>query len=385
LTKSKLGVEQGENVREENRGLRIVSIGGGTGLSSLLAGLKAHVGEDRLAFDPAAPWVETLTAVVTVTDDGGSSGRLREEFQILPPGDIRNCMVALAEDERLLTQLFQYRFESGGDLAGHSFGNLFLAALVGVTGDFFEAIKVSSEVLAIKGRIFPSTVEDVALVAEFEDGRVIKGESKIVATRAPIRRLRLSHSCRPLAETLEAIAQADLITIGPGSLYTSIIPNLLVDGIVEALNQSPAMKAYICNVMTQPGETDDFTVEDHLRALLAHSPALKLDYVIVNSAPIHAELREKYLADGAVQVEFVAASPCAGEIPVKLRIGQAPDARSILVLCDNLVSEHNVVRHDPHRLAQLLLNIHQRHLTPPFSFSDARRELLSSSIPGNES
>jgi len=376
---------QGDHVREANRGLRIVSIGGGTGLSSLLSGLKAHVGEDCLAVAPDAAWIETLTAVVTVTDDGGSSGRLREEFQILPPGDIRNCMVALAEDERLLTQLFQYRFESGGDLAGHSFGNLFLAALTGVTGDFFEAIKVSSEVLAIKGRIFPSTVEDVTLVAEFEDGRTILGESKIVEARAPIRRLRLSHPCGPVPETLEAIAQADLITIGPGSLYTSIIPNLLVDEIVEALNQSPAMKAYICNVMTQPGETDGFTVENHLRALLAHSPALKLDYVIVNSALIHAELREKYLADGAVQVEFEAASLCSGEIPVKLRIGQSPDARSILVLCGNLVSEHDVVRHDSHRLAQLVLNIHQRHLTPPLSFSHARREMLSLPHPGNES
>src|SRR4051794_4913943 len=329
---------QGDHVREANRGLRIVSIGGGSGLSSLLSGLKAHVGEDCVASTPEATWIETLTAVVTVTDDGGSSGRLREEFQILPPGDIRNCMVALAEDERLLTQLFQYRFASDGDLAGHSFGNLFLAALTSVTGDFFEAIKLSSEVLAIKGRIFPSTVEDVALVAELEDGRTIKGESKIVEARTPIRHLRLSHPCRPLAETLEAIAQADLITIGPGSLYTSIIPNLLVDNIVDALNQSPAMKAYICNIMTQPGETDGFTVEDHLRALLAHSPALKLDYVIVNSAPIHAELREKYLADGAVQVEFETASLCSGEIPVKLRIGPSPDARSILVLCGNLVS-----------------------------------------------
>ena len=364
----------GENVREENRGLRIVSIGGGTGLSSLLSGLKAHVGEDCVvASTPEAPWIETLTAVVTVTDDGGSSGRLREEFQILPPGDIRNCMVALAEDERLLTQLFQYRFESDGDLAGHSFGNLFLAALTSVTGDFFEAIKVSSEVLAIKGRIFPSTVEDVALVAEFEDGRTIKGESKIVEARTPIRHLRLSHPCRPLAETLDAIAQADLITIGPGSLYTSIIPNLLVDDIVNALNQSPAMKAYICNIMTQPGETEGFTVEDHLRSLFEHSPALKLDYVIVNAEPIHTELRDKYLADGAVQVKFAARSLCAGELPVEIRIGEAPRRRSMLVLCENLVSEHNVVRHDPQRLAQLLLNIHQRHLTPPLSFSDARR------------
>src|SRR6201999_3089073 len=225
--------------------LRVVAIGGGTGLSTLLMGLKRYVatpgsptGFDRRGGSrgragaktcPDAPClIRDLAAVVTVTDDGGSSGRLREEFQILPPGDIRNCMAALAEDERLLTRLFRYRFESEGDLAGHSFGNLFLTALTGVTGDFFEATKVSSEVLAIKGRIFPSTVEDVALIAELTDGRQIKGESKIVKSGAPIHRLRLSHSCRPLAETLEALAQADLITIGPGSLYTSILPNLLV-------------------------------------------------------------------------------------------------------------------------------------------------------------
>ncbi|HKP13840.1 MAG TPA: uridine diphosphate-N-acetylglucosamine-binding protein YvcK [Blastocatellia bacterium] len=361
-----------------------MSIGGGTGLSCLLSGLKAHVGEDGVtAAAPAAPWVESLTAVVTVTDDGGSSGRLREEFQILPPGDIRNCMAALAEDERLLTQLFQYRFKSEGDLAGHSFGNLFLTALTGVTGDFFEAIKVSSEVLAIKGRIFPSTVEDVALVAELADGRTIQGESKIVAARTPISHLRLSHPCRPLAETLDAIAQADLITIGPGSLYTSIIPNLLVDDIVAALNRSSAMKAYICNIMTQPGETDGFTVEDHLNALFEHSPALRLDYVIANAAPIHAALRDKYLADGAVQVEFTARSLCDADLPVEIRVGEAPHVRSLLVMCDNLVSEHNVVRHDPLRLAQLLLNIHQRHLTPPLSFSDARLELMASP-PANE-
>ena len=348
-------------MREENRGLRIVSIGGGTGLSSLLTGLKAYVGEDCAdEDDPNAPGVETLTAVVTVTDDGGSSGRLREEFQILPPGDIRNCMVALAEDERLLTQLFQYRFESDGDLAGHSFGNLFLAALTGVTGDFFEAIKVSSEVLAIKGRIFPSTVEDVALVAELEDGRTIKGESKIVEARTPIRRLRLSHPCRPLAETLDAIAQADLITIGPGSLYTSIIPNLLVDDIVGALNRSPAMNAYICNIMTQPGETDGFTVEDHLRSLFEYCPELRLDCVIVNTASIHAELRDKYLADGAVQVEFAQATRCAADLPIAAHINVGPQPRVVSVLCDDLLNEDGVVRHDPQRLAQLLLSLRER-------------------------
>src|SRR5262245_30852190 len=238
-------------------GLRIVSLGGGTGLSSLLLGLKEYVGKQSL---DGRPVVEALTAVVTVTDDGGSSGRLREEFQILPPGDIRNCMVALAEDEHLLTRLFQYRFESEGDLHGHSFGNLFLAALAGVTGDFLEAIKVSSEVLAIKGRIIPSTAEDITLVAKLEDESVVEDETNITKSRTPIARLMLSHpDCRPLPESIKAIAEADIITLGPGSLYTSILPNLLVHGVVDAIKASPALKIYICNIMTQPGETTGFT------------------------------------------------------------------------------------------------------------------------------
>lgn len=301
-------------------------------------------------------WIETLTAVVTVTDDGGSSGRLREEFQILPPGDIRNCIAALAEDEHLLTRLFQYRFESDGHLSGHSFGNLFLAALAGVTGDFLEAIKVSSEVLAIKGRIFPSTVEDVALVAELEDGRVIQGETSIVKSRAPIRRLHLSTDhCRPLPETLEAIKHADLITIGPGSLYTSIIPNLLVDGIVDAMRDSDAQKVYICNIMTQPGETDNFDAADHLRVLFEYSPNLELDYVIVNTAPIGASLREKYLADGAAQVEFESVLSEASEP----RVEMSGQARAFQLMCRDVLHEDGLVRHDPDKLARLILELHR--------------------------
>ena len=341
-------------------GLKIVSIGGGTGLSTLLSGLKAFVSKDSvLNKAPDAQWIETLTAVVTVTDDGGSSGRLREEFQILPPGDIRNCMVALAEDEHLLTRLFQYRFESKGYLSGHSFGNLFLAALAGVTGDFLEAIKVSSEVLAIKGRIFPSTVEDVALVAELEDGRVIKGETNIVESRSPISRLRLSNDkCRPLAETLEAIQQADIITIGPGSLYTSIIPNLLVDGIVDAIRDSNALKICICNIMTQPGETDGFAVEDHLRVLFEYSPNLELDYVIVNTTPISTALREKYLADGAAQVEFKSLDP--GIFDDELRpsfVESGERLHAFQLICRDLLQEDGLVRHDPDKLARLVLEI----------------------------
>lgn len=347
-------------MKETASGLKIVSVGGGTGLSMLLSGLKAFVGkESLLSAEPDASWIETLTAVVTVTDDGGSSGRLREEFQILPPGDIRNCMAALAEDEHLLTRLFQYRFESEGDLSGHSFGNLFLAALAGVTGDFLEAIKLSSEVLAIKGRIFPSTVEDVALVAELEDGRVVQGETNIVESRSPIRRLRLSSdSCRPLPETLDAIKHADIITIGPGSLYTSLIPNLLVDGIVDAMSDSDALKLYICNIMTQPGETDHFDVEDHLRVLFEYSPTLELDYVIVNTTPISAEPREKYLADGAAQVEFKSLAQGSFEDELRPAFIEMPErVHAFQLICRDVLHEDGLVRHDPDKLARLVLEI----------------------------
>jgi uncharacterized cofD-like protein len=311
--------------------------------------------------EPNADSIETLTAVVTVTDDGGSSGRLREEFQILPPGDIRNCMVALAEDEHLLTRLFQYRFESEGDLSGHSFGNIFVAALAGVTGDFLEAIKVSSEVLAIKGRIYPSTTEDVTLVAEVEDGRIVRGETRIVDSRSRIKRLWLSRAdCRPLPETLEAIRQADIITIGPGSLYTSLIPNLLVHGIVEAINNSSALKAYVCNIMTQPGETEGFTIEDHLRVLFEYSSELQLDYAIANSSIVTSASREKYLADGAVQVKFKAEPPpgTPPEQRIKVDIDGNPK-HTIRVIREDLLNETGLVRHDPRKLAELLLKIHR--------------------------
>lgn len=326
--------------------MKIVCIGGGTGLATLLSGLKSYVGEHSLDASPL--WIETLTAVVTVTDDGGSSGRLREEFQILPPGDIRNCMAALAEDELLMTRLFQYRFESEGDLSGHSFGNLFLAALAGVTGDFLEAIKVSSEVLAIKGRIYPSTVQDVSLVAELEDGNTVRGETNIVNSRKRIKKLWLStESCRPLLETLEAIREADLITIGPGSLYTSIIPNLLVDDIADEIRDSAALKVYICNVMTQPGETEGFTVEDHLSVLSSYSGGMPIDVALINSTTISDPLREKYLADGAEQVVLPSGS---ADQPM-------PSVKRLV--CGDLLCERQVVRHDPAKLADILLGIYR--------------------------
>ena len=347
----------------KNSGLKIVSIGGGTGLSTLMAGLKTYARPDAIFNKNQLPLIETLTAVVTVTDDGGSSGRLREEFQILPPGDIRNCMVALAEDERLLTKLFQYRFESDGDLSGHSFGNIFLAALTGVTGDFLEAIKLTSEVLAIKGRIFPSTREDISLLAELEDGRTVAGETRIVEARSRIKRIWLSHQdCRPLPETLEAIEHADMITIGPGSLYTSIIPNLLVHGIVEAIRSSKAIKVYICNIMTQPGETEGFRVEDHIRALYECSPDLPLDYIIVNSAPISPALRGKYLADGAVQVEPGPGLVMDGLTRIIEGKSHAAAPLDFAIVTGDLVNENDVVRHDPGKLARLLLEIYRAEL-----------------------
>src|SRR5580700_621671 len=236
--------------------LRIVAIGGGTGLSTLLHGLK------RYAKDPQEA---EITAIVTVTDDGGSSGRLRREFEVLPPGDIRNCMVALSEDEGLLSKLFQYRFSGGQGLKGHSFGNLFLTALTNLTGDFAQAVKVSSEVLASLGRIYPATESNVILEAELENGRTMVGESKISKSRSRIKWIRIRpRICRPLPETLEAIERADLITFGPGSLFTSVIPNVLVQGIPRAIRRSRALKAYFVNLMTQPGETTSFSASEHV-------------------------------------------------------------------------------------------------------------------------
>jgi uncharacterized cofD-like protein len=278
--------------------LRVVSIGGGTGLSSLLAGLKKYAGPQA---DGA--WVD-ITAIVTVTDDGGSSGRLRREFDVLPPGDIRNCMVALSEDEGLLSKLFQYRFQAGHGLKGHSFGNLFLTALTSITGDFPEAVKQSSDVLNIAGRIFPSTAADVSLEAVLEDGRVVAGETRISRSRRRISDIRIKPArVRPLRETLEAIGQADLITLGPGSLFTSVIPNLLVSGIPKAIRQSQALKAYFVNLMSQPGETTDFRASDHVLALRKHAGGRLLDCVVVSNSPISPAMRRRYAEQNAAPVE----------------------------------------------------------------------------------
>jgi uncharacterized cofD-like protein len=279
--------------------LRIVSIGGGNGLSTLLRGLKRYALASQGAVE--------ITAVVTVTDDGGSSGRLRREFDVLPPGDIRNCMVALSEDETLLTRLFQYRFTGGRGLKGHSFGNLFLTAMTHLTGDFAQAVKLSSEVLAVAGRIYPSTAVNASLEATLADGRRVSGESRISRSTTSIRKVALKpRRVKPLSETLEAIAEADLITLGPGSLFTSIIPNLLVDGIPEAIAASRALRVYFVNLMSQPGETTGLRASDHLAALYRHCPAAArnlVDCCVINSRPIEGKVLERYRQQAARPVE----------------------------------------------------------------------------------
>lgn len=319
---------------------RLVAIGGGTGLSTLLRGLKEYVAprpEDAARYP-----LHDLVAVVTVSDDGGSSGRLRREYSMLPPGDIRNCLVALSQDEALLGRLFQYRFHAGRGLRGHSFGNLFLTALSHVTGDFTRAIRVSSEVLAIRGRIFPSTNQLTGLEAVLQNGKILAGESRIGTTRIPIRRVRLSpRKAKPLPEVLEAIAAADLIVLGPGSLFTSVIPNLLVSGVAEAIEKSPAIKVYVSNIMTQPGETREFTLADHVKAIHRHAGRTLLDWVVANNKAIPADVARRYRTQGA--------EPVAVDLRELQRLG----LRCIL---DSLVETHGVIRHDPARLATLLID-----------------------------
>ena len=324
---------------DANRSLKLVAIGGGTGLSTLLAGLKRFVGERG---DGA--WLESLSAIVTVSDDGGSSGRLREELQILPPGDIRNCMIALSEDSTLLSRLFRYRFRGSGGLGGHSFGNLFLAALADVTGDFVEAVRLSSEVLASKGHIYPATITDVRLIAELDDGREVRGETQISAARTPIRHLRLEpEQCLPLPEALASIRAADVITVGPGSLYTSILPNLLVASVAEAIGGAGAIKIFVTNLMTQPGETDGYDARRHLEAVRTYAPQIHFDYVIVNGRPISDEQSKTYALDGAYQVEIE-------ETDLTASVTSEPE-----IVRADLLDESEMVRHNSERLARVVI------------------------------
>jgi uncharacterized cofD-like protein len=324
-----------------SRSFRVVALGGGTGLSTLLRGLKELVVRRSDEHTSTEHPIADLAAIVTVTDDGGSSGRLRRENRILPPGDIRNCMVALSKDEALLGRLFQYRFHAGRGLIGHNFGNLFLAALTHVTGDFTEAIRVSSKVLAIRGRIFPSTLSNVHLVATLENGRVVHGETRITASTVPIKKLKLSsRGVRALPLAIEAIKQADLILLGPGSLYTSILPNLLIPEIAAAIAKSTAPRVYIANLMTQPGETSGYALADHLRAIQKHVPRRVIDWVVANRQAVSPDVARRYRAQGA--------EPVAIDLPALQKLG-------FRVVLDNLLEEHGVLRHHTRRLSRLLL------------------------------
>ena len=321
------------------KGLNFVAIGGGNGLSTLLSGLKRFVN----AGETEPIWLEDLSAIVAVTDDGGSSGRLRDELQMLPPGDIRNCMVALSEDSQTLSKLFKHRFRGDGDLGGHVFGNIFLAALTEITGDFAEAVKLSSEIIASKGHIYPATVADVRLAAELADGKIVRGETKIGLVGGMIKRLFLEPAdCKPLPETLAAIKNADVISVGPGSLFTSLLPPILVDGVADAIAGSRAVKIFICNLMTQPGETDGFTARNHIEIFQQYAPQIEFDFVVVNDHPISATQMEIYAGEGA------------GQIGVHGSISPETIEGSEIVY-GNLLDEGDKVRHNPERLAQVAL------------------------------
>ncbi len=311
------------------RGPKIVVIGGGTGLSVLLHGLKQYT--------------SNITAVVTVADDGGSSGRLRDQFDVLPPGDIRNCLVALADTEPLMSDLFQFRFGDGSELKGHSFGNLFITALTKITGDFEKAVKASSQVLAIRGRVIPATYNKVTLVAKYKDNSETAGEASIPKRESRISRVYLRpDDCPPSAESLSAIMDADAIILGPGSLYTSVIPNLLIKEIPEAILRSKAIKIYICNVMTQAGETDGYTAFDHVNAIITHTKPKLIDYCIVNTARIPEEYLTKYNQENA--------SAVVADIQRFKEAGTE-------VIGGDVISAANYVRHNPDKLAKLILNL----------------------------
>jgi uncharacterized cofD-like protein len=326
-------------------GLRVVAIGGGTGLSTLLKGLKRFVlsPAEISSAQPGSAVIRDLCAVVTVSDDGGSSGRLRKELNMLPPGDIRNCIVALSEDEALLSKLFRHRFAKGSGLEGHSFGNLFLAALTSLTSDFSEAVRLSSEILLTRGHIYPATTSNIELEALMEDGTRVRGETKITASKGRIRELFLvPPDVGPMPQTLEAIAQADLITIGPGSLFTSLIPNLLVRGIAQAIVQSPATKVYICNLMTQANESLDLSAADHIRALSAHAQKQIFDYALINRTPAPDDLKAKYASESAC--------PIVNDL-------EAIEAMGVIPVLGDYLEVVGVARHNTSRVARDLMQL----------------------------
>lgn len=316
--------------RRLNRGPRIVAIGGGTGLSTLLRGLKQYSAN--------------ITAIVTVADDGGSSGRLRRDFGVLPPGDIRNCLAALSAEERLMTALFQYRFTTGSGLAGHSFGNLFLTAMSDITGDLEQAIDASSQVLAVQGRVLPATLEDVVLWAELTDGRYVEGESNISEAHGQIARIGCTPSNpRAVPRAIEAIESADYIIIGPGSLYTSVIPNLLVPEITEAIARCPAPRIYVCNVMSQPGETEGYTVSDHIRAIDQACGHKLFDAVLVQKNPPSPKTLDRYAREHShpIQLDREAVARLGRRIVIANVIDEDPHT--------------GLIRHHSGKLARVLL------------------------------
>jgi len=327
--------------------LRVVAIGGGTGLSTLLRGLRRHVS----ACGPCGPsstesgLIADLAAVVTVTDDGGSSGRLRRGFNMLPPGDLRNCMVALSEEEDLLSRLFSHRFSKGDSLKGHNFGNLFVAALTEITGDFGQAIQLASKILATRGRIYPVTTSDVTLVARMDDGSLVRGETNITASRKRIAELMLDPpDAAPLPETLEAIERADLITVGPGSLYTSLITNLLVQGMPAALARAHGVRVFVCNLMTQANESLNLTASQHIERIYEHTHTPIFDYALVNTAVFSPETLARYAAEGA--------SPIAADI-------QRIESLGVRVVTGNFANEESVVRHAANGVTDAMLALGQ--------------------------
>lgn len=321
--------------RRLGKGPNVTVVGGGHGLSVLLRGIKAAT--------------SNVTAVVTVADDGGSSGRLREEFGIIPPGDLRNCLVALADTEPLMEKLFQYRFKGKTELAGHSFGNLFIAAMNEVTGDMEQALRESSKVLAVKGQVLPASKDHVRLDAVMEDGTVVQGESNIPEVHKQIHRVRLfPEEVQPVQSALDALANADAIILGPGSLYTSIMPNLLVDKVAETIRKSKAIKIYICNVMTQPGETDGYTASMHAKAIIDHGGKGIIDYMLVNDAPISADMQDFYATKGAYPVEVDE---------------EAINALGVGFVKADIINENEVIRHDPDKLSRAVMNM-VYHLQP---------------------
>lgn len=316
--------------KQLSRGPKVVVIGGGTGLSVLLSGLKQ--------------FTTNLSAIVTVADDGGSSGRIREEFGMLPPGDIRNCLVALADAPTLMRDLFQFRFDTKSALSGHSFGNLFITVMTQLTGDFEKAIKETSKVLALRGQVIPSTLNKVVLVAEHKDGTTTVGENKIPKTQRSIKRVYLNPELSlATPDAIKAIEEAQVIVLGPGSLYTSIIPNLLIGEITEAVVSSQALKVYVCNAMTQPGETDSFDASEHIKVLTAHSHPRIIDYCVVNTGEVPQGILKRYSLQGSSLV-----------VHDRKKI---EEMGCRVIEDDFVIIENGVIRHDAQKLAKIILGL----------------------------